>query len=90
VQQKLAQKHGVRPDEIRHCFENRDGGFLEDTREEHKTEPPTQWFIAETNQGRVLKVVFIHEKLLDGQRINIRTTYEPNSAEIAIYNKYAK
>jgi hypothetical protein len=90
VQAKLAGKHQVTADEIRHCFENREGTFLEDNREEHKTDPPTQWFIAETNQRRVLKVVFILERLLKGSRINIRTAYEPNATEVSIYNKHAK
>lgn len=90
VQAKLSEKHRVRPDEIRHCFENREGGFLEDIREEHKTDPPTQWFIAETNQRRVLKIVFILETLPKGKRINIRTAYEPNEIEISIYKKHAR
>jgi hypothetical protein len=90
VLQKLSDKHGVRPDEIRHCFENREGRFLEDVREDHKSDPPTQWFIAETNQRRRLKVVFVVQPMLQGKRISIRTAYEPNPAEINIYERYGK
>jgi len=90
IKQKLLEKHGVRPDEIRHCFENRDGRFLEDKRESHKTDPPTQWFIAETNQRRLLKVAFINQAVIKGYRIDIRTAYEPNKTEIDIYERYAK
>lgn len=59
VKQKLADKHGVSLEEVQQCFANREGGLLEDTREAHKTDPPTQWFIAETDYGRRLKIVFI-------------------------------
>lgn len=90
VSAKLAERHRVTADEIRQCFENREGGFLEDTREEHKTNPPTQWFIAETNRFRKLKVVFILEPVLKSHRITIRTTYEPNLTEISIYERHAK
>ena len=54
VKQKLAEKHGVNLDEVQQCFANREGGLLEDTRENHKSDPPTQWFIAETDYGRTI------------------------------------
>lgn len=38
---KLKEKHQVTPKEITQCFENCDGEYLKDTREKHKTEPPT-------------------------------------------------
>ena len=84
VVQKLRLKHGVSLDEIQQCFANRSGGLLEDIREEHKTEPPTQWFIAESDYGRVLKVVFVAK---DGDII-IKTAYEANENEINIYQKF--
>jgi hypothetical protein len=64
---------------------NRSGGFLEDTRLDHKTEPPTLWFIAKTDELRLLKVVFME---LNGQ-YEIKTAYEPNENEVKIYEKYA-
>ncbi len=65
-------------------------GFLEDDREEHRTDPATQWFIAETNQRRKLKVVFILRHDLRSKRIDIRTAFEPNAEEMRIYEKHAK
>lgn len=65
VREKLASKHGVTEAEIRQCFENREGRLLEDTREDHQTNPPTQWFISCSNRQRKLKVVFV---VKDGSR----------------------
>lgn len=90
IREKLAKKHGVTEKEIRQCFENRDGGFLEDTREDHKTDPPTQWFVAETNSRRKLKVVFIARQAGNGIRIAIRTAYPANADEIRIYERFGK
>lgn len=84
---KLQDKHGVNKDEVAECFLNRDGGLLIDTREEHHSDPPTKWFVAETDMGRVLKVCFIQHS--DG-KIIIKTAYEPNKSVIAIYDKYAR
>lgn len=83
---KLKHKHLVSINEIEECFYNRCGGLLEDTREEHLTEPPTRWFIAETDKGRLLKIVFIESK---DCTYEIKTAYEPNSIEVRIYEKYA-
>ena len=62
IKTKLSSKHNVFLAEVEQCFLNRDGAFLEDTREEHKTIPASQWFIALTNEGRNLKVVFVLHK----------------------------
>ncbi|RRQ19921.1 BrnT family toxin [Thiohalobacter thiocyanaticus] len=85
VKAKLIEKHSVSEEEVIQCFATREGGFLKDTREEHLTDPPSQWFVAETYFGRILKVVFIME---DGD-IYIKTAYPANSKEIRIYEKYA-
>lgn len=71
--------------EIVQCFANRDGAYLYDTRARHLTQPLTQWFIAETDKGRNLKVVFIHTDT----GITIKSAFDPNATEIAIYKKYA-
>jgi hypothetical protein len=76
----------LQKDKVEECFYNRIKGLLEDTREQYKTNPPTMWFIAETNEGRSLKVVFI--ELLNGT-YEIKTAYEPNEDEVKIYEKYA-
>jgi len=85
MMQKLTSKHGVSRDEIIQCYSNREGSLLEDIREEHKTNPVTQWFIAETDFGRLLKIVFI----VNTNGIVIKTAYVPNETEINIYNKHA-
>ena len=86
VRKKLTDKSPpVTVNEIRQCFLNRNGNFLEDTREQNKTNPPTKWFIAETNQQRLLKVVFMRMN----SQVIIKTAYDPNPEELRIYKKYA-
>ena len=87
IRQKILQKHGISENEVIQCFASREGGFLEDTRENHKTNPPTKWFIAETDYGRKLKVVFMQS--VDGKDIHIKTAYLANEEEKCIYEKYA-
>ena len=87
VSKKLLQKHGVSKYEVIQCFASRDRAFLEDTREDHKTDPPTKWFIAETDYGKKLKVVFMQST--DGKDIHIKTAYWANAKEKRIYEKYA-
>lgn len=86
IAKKLLEKHSVTRNEIEDCFYNRTKGLLEDTREQHRTAPPTMWFIAETDEGRLLKVVFIE---LRNKTYEIKTAYEPNNNEVKIYEKYA-
>lgn len=82
VLDKLWVKHGVDRREVEQCFENRIGTFLEDAREDHRTDPPSLWFIAPTNKGRMLKIVFM---FVDGN-IHIKSAFEPNAAETSIYD----
>ena len=84
---KLNAKHGVSLDEVNECFINRNGRFLQDTRAEHVTIPPTLWFIAETNHRRTLKIVFVIEA---DNTITLKTAYAPNPKEQEIYAKYAQ
>lgn len=86
IRAKLSTKHRVEEHEVIECFLNREGGYLQDTREEHLTDPPTDWFVAETNAGRLLKVMFI---LRDGN-IVIKSAYDANDAVSKIYDKLAK
>jgi hypothetical protein len=83
---KLKHKHRVTPSEVEECFLNRQKGLLEDTREQHYTNPPTRWFISETDRGRLLKIIFIEHS--DGTYA-IKSAYEPNQTEIKIYEKFA-
>jgi hypothetical protein len=81
VAKKLAEKHRVSRSELEQCFENRIGGLLIDTREEHLTDPPTMWFLAETEAGRKLKVVFVQR----GELVFVKTSYDANEDEREIY-----
>jgi hypothetical protein len=95
IRKKLEERHGVTEEEIRQCFRNLEGEFLADDREEHRTNPPTYWFIAETNTQRKLKIVFIASAVqsADGARktrIDIKTAYPPNAVEIDIYERCGK
>lgn len=70
--------------EIKQCFENISGTYLEDPREEHRTDPPTHWFVSETNCGRKLKIMFVHRD----SNIFIKSAFEATEEIIRIYEKY--
>ncbi|HEX4843141.1 MAG TPA: ADP-ribosyl-(dinitrogen reductase) hydrolase [Limnobacter sp.] len=84
VLEKLATKHQVQLKHVEQCFMNREFSFLEDTREGRGTNPPTLWFIAETDQLRELKVVFVGHP--DGT-IELKSAFPPNDTEKSIYRK---
>lgn len=86
IRDKLKSKHSVSEEDVAQCFANRTGTYLLDPREEHASDPPTQWFISETDFGRKLKVVFI----LKSGNIYLRTAFKPNEKEISIYSKANK
>lgn len=81
VAKKLSEKHRVSRSELEQCFENRIGGLLLDTREEHRTDPPTLWFLSETDAGRKLKIVFVQR----GELVFLKTAYDANEDERRIY-----
>jgi uncharacterized DUF497 family protein len=83
---KLRDKHGVTVREVEQCFENLCGTYLEDTREDHQTDPPTLWFVAPTNQDRLLKVAFI---FLDGN-VHIKSAFEADAQAQTIYERHGK
>lgn len=85
IKAKLASKHDVGEPEVHQCFANRTGLLLIDTREEHRTDPPTHWFIAPTNRGRLLKVCFV-----PNGDYYLRTCFPPNKAELALYRKHGQ
>lgn len=86
VLEKLRDKHNVTVREVEQCFENLCGMFVEDEREDNKTDPPTLTFVAPTNRERLLKVCFI---FLDGN-VHIKTAFEPDPQDIAYYEKHGK
>ena len=81
---KLKDKHQVSRREVEQCFENRVGRLLEDKRLKHKTTPPTLWFLAKTNTGRLLKIVYIQ---ID-TTIELKSAFEPIQDELDIYSRH--
>lgn len=81
---KLTDRHKVTEREVEQCFENIEGPLLIDSREDHKSDPPTLWFISRTNKNRILKVAYIQR----GSSVYLRTCYEPNEAEMQIYSSH--
>ncbi|MGQ5766664.1 hypothetical protein ACUNI9_27665 [Serratia sp. IR-2025] len=86
IEDKLRLKHQVTKKEVQEALLNCNGNLLTDNREQHRTTPPTQWLIAETNQRRELKICFI---IIDGN-IHIKSAFEPNELERKIYAKHGK
>ena len=87
IREKLAGKQPpVTENEIIQCFANQTHKPLIDTREEHLTNPHTRWFVAETDYGRKLKIIYIPKT--DG--IHIKSAYDAAPEIIRIYSKYAK
>ena len=87
ISTKLAdENHNVSEQEVREAFFNSDGRSLIDPREKHKTNPPTLWFVSETNKGRILKVCYV----FDGEHtVYVRTAYEATDNIIRIFEKYS-
>lgn len=81
---KLKHKHYVTLAEVRQCFLNRKGRLLTDNRALTKTNPPTLWFLADTNRNRCLKIVYIQKNM----EIHLKSAFEPNKEEIAIYRQF--
>jgi hypothetical protein len=86
VREKLLSKHQVTEGQIIQCFANRTGRDLFDTRPEHRTDPPTRWFIAQTDYGIKLKICFIYDPTTE--LVEIKSAFSPNEEEIRIYKKY--
>lgn len=85
ILKKLRIKHNVSLDEVEECFLNREKDCLIDLREDHRTNPHTQWFIAPTDKGRLLKIVWIME---EGLGITLKTAFEPSQEAIDFYNRH--
>lgn len=83
VMRKLLAKHQVAVSEVIQCFANRCGPSLTDNRLNHRTDPPTRWFIAETDMGRKLKVVY----MVADNSFEVKTAYPANPIELEIYRK---
>lgn len=86
VKEKLKTRHRVAIREVEQCFDNLCGTFLEDDREEHRTDPATLWFVAPTNKDRLLKVIFM---VIQGN-IHIKSAYDAKQSVIDLYEDQGK
>ncbi|KAB8059516.1 BrnT family toxin [Janthinobacterium lividum] len=86
IDQKLDAKHDVTPEEVDQCFDNKCGVNLIDEREDHKSDPPSLWFIAETNKGRLLKIIYVYR---DGKYF-LKSAFEPGAGDIDTYENEGK
>ena len=88
VREKLkSPDHNVTEAEIEQCFASRGPKECKDTRDRHMTNPVTRWFVAETDYGRRLKVMYmLHEA--DGI-VEIKSAYPATENVLRIYEKFA-
>ncbi|MGJ7568897.1 ADP-ribosyl-(dinitrogen reductase) hydrolase [Variovorax sp. RB2P76] len=86
VLEKLRDKHQVSVREVEQCFENLCGMYVEDDREDNRTDPATLAFVAPTNEGRLLKVCFM---FLEGN-VHIKTAFEPTEEDVAFYDEHGR
>lgn len=87
VREKLRDKHGITEAQIMQAFANRERSYLIDDREEHRTNPPTRWFVAQTDYGIVLKVCFVFDP--DAGVIDVKTAYKPKQKVVDLYERKA-
>lgn len=84
IKEKLADvNHRIGLDDIKQCFANRKRGFVVDNREEHRTDPPTLWFVAENDYGVKIKVMFV----MRGQDIYVKSAYRATDVVAGIYRR---
>jgi hypothetical protein len=83
IENKILEFHGIALIEAEEAFFNFNGKMLEDDRLQHKTKPPTYWFLSETFDGRLIKIVV---KIDWKNNIAfLRTAYEPSQEEVIFY-----
>lgn len=80
---KIAER-GISMKEVSQCFQNVEHGYLEDGRPEHATKPPTKWFVAETDTGKLLKIMFVPRT--DG--VDLKSAYLATDNIDRIYKKF--
>ena len=85
VNRKIETEHGVSLIEVEEAFFLHRNKWLVDDRRRHQTTPKTVWFIGETSSGRLLKIVMI--PYLDKGFCSLRTAYEPDLAEVQLYEQ---
>lgn len=85
VREKL-KKRNITEAQLYQCFANREGHYLVDDREEHRTVPQTKWFVASTDYGIRLKICFVYDAATT--IVDIKTAYLATDEVARIYTKY--
>jgi len=89
IEEKIgADSHGnVTVKEVHECFANHCGLYASEQHPEHKNDKgkATPWFVADTNHGRTLKVMFVRR----GRDVHVKSAYPANDNVQRIYNKFA-
>jgi len=79
--------HQLQSKKLLNVFKIPQNGLYIDNRQQHKTKPPTRWFIAETDSMRRLKIVFITYP--SGDHV-IKSAFEPDEYEEKVYESETK
>lgn len=82
IREELANKQpAVTVKEVEEALLNREGQLLIDNREQHRTTPPTLWFVSRTNRNRILKVMIV----VENGRVYLKSAYDATAEVIRIY-----
>lgn len=82
IKEKLADaNHRITERDISECFANRERRFVTDTREEHRTDPETLWFVAQNDYGVKIKVMFVRRD----NDIYVKSAYRATEEVTAMY-----
>lgn len=83
IVQKLRSKHQVEMHEVEEAFLNRTGRLARELRQVDPKQAPRYWFIADTDGGRRLKVVYALDRAAPAPVLI--TAYPPNEREERLY-----
>ena len=90
VEEKIgSESHGnICVKEVHECFANHCGGYAYEHHPEHKNDKgkATPWFVADTNHGRTLKVMFVRR----GNDVHVKSVYPATENVQRIYDKFAE
>ncbi len=84
-----AADHGhVTREEVSECFENWDGRLCYEQRREHMDSQgnPTPWFVAKSNEGRELKIMYF----IRSGKIHLKSAYPATSVVKGIFDRYGE
>ena len=84
---KLSVK-GVTEQEVEEAFFNSSGVYVKEVRKEHRTRPPTYWFVSLSCEGRPIKVAFI--PIHESRTLVLKTAYPAEPWEVEEYENFAR